>query len=307
MEKSALLHTYQITASEPLNRGMEAEVYALDERRVLKLYTNSTSRTDLQTLQHFYTALDGSGLTYALPEILQITPHGDYTIVIEKQLYGQPLSELSATRDPHHMDELLERYLTAVSELAQVPMPPGSDRYKLFDPIRISQRSDGDWHTFLRRYLNQKLAETAPYFARDVADYAAKVQRIQDWLATPYAGPHSLIHGDFFPGNLLVDETGSPTALLDFGLFTMYGDPLFDLATAWVLFDMYDELQANLRARLLEHILARFGNAIRPKLYQYVLLYSFLSANTYAPDCTDGHYAWCVANLNNTAYWASLR
>ncbi|MEZ4675028.1 MAG: hypothetical protein R2932_12375 [Caldilineaceae bacterium] len=45
------------------------------------------------------------------------------------------------------------------------------------------------------------------------------------------------------------------------------------------------------------------GETIRPLLYRY-LLYSFLSANTYSAECTDGHYAWCVANLNNAGYWA---
>jgi len=30
----------------------------------------------------------------------------------------------------------------------------------------------------------------------------------------------------------------------------------------------------------------------------YVLLYSMLSANSYSSKYTDGHYLWCVANLN---------
>ena len=33
-------------------------------------------------------------------------------------------------------------------------------------------------------------------------------------------------------------------------------------------------------------------------------LYSLLAANTYAPDCSDGHYRWCVDNLNTEDYWA---
>ena len=122
----------------------------------------------------------------------------------------------------------------------------------------------------------------------------------------PYDGAYTLIHGDIFPDNVLVAPDGRPLALLDFGLFTMYGDPLFDAATAWVFFDMYDELEANIRGRLLPFFLNLLGTEAVGKLYRYVLLYSLLSANTYATDCSDGHYRWCVANLNTEAYWKRI-
>ncbi|GAA1242241.1 aminoglycoside phosphotransferase (APT) family kinase protein [Microbacterium phyllosphaerae] len=43
------------------------------------------------------------------------------------------------------------------------------------------------------------------------------------------------IHGDLHPGNLLVHE-GRLAALIDFGDVTV-GDPAYDLASAWMLFD----------------------------------------------------------------------
>ena len=133
-----------------------------------------------------------------------------------------------------------------------------------------------------------------------------KLGRLQEILAQPYRGTVALIHGDFYPGNLLVDDTHHITALLDFGLFTMLGDPLFDLATAWVFFDMYDELKKQLRQRILPIILERLGEGVRGRLYRYVLIYSILSANTYSPTCADGHYQWCVDNLCNAEYWQAV-
>jgi hypothetical protein len=94
--------------------------------------------------------------------------------------------------------------------------------------------------------------------------------------------------------------------VLYFGLLTIYGDYLFDLATGWVFFDMYDELKAQVCDRYLAILLDRLGEQVRGKLYRYVLLYSILSANTYAADCTDGHYHWCVANLRNEIYWQAI-
>ena len=103
-----------------------------------------------------------------------------------------------------------------------------------------------------------------------------------------------------------MDEKYQITALLDFGLLTMYGDSLFDIATGWVLFDMYDELQANLRERYLAVVLETLGSHVREKMYLYMLFYSVLSANTYSSTCADGHYQWCVDNLNNQEYWRHL-
>jgi len=40
--------------------------------------------------------------------------------------------------------------------------------------------------------------------------------------------------------------------MLDFGLFTMNGDFLFDIATGRVFFDMYDELKAHICERYLD-------------------------------------------------------
>jgi hypothetical protein len=53
-------------------------------------------------------------------------------------------------------------------------------------------------------------------------------------------------------------------------------------------------------------IINRLGESVRGRLYRYVLLYSFLSADTYSPTCEDGQYQWCVQNLNQQAYWEGI-
>ena len=85
-----------------------------------------------------------------------------------------------------------------------------------------------------------------------------------------------------------------------------YGDALFDLATGWVFFDMYDELRASVRQRYLHLLLDQLGEHVRGQLYRYVLIYSILSVNTYSSRCSDGHYDWCVANLNSQHDWDAI-
>ncbi|MDQ0899142.1 MULTISPECIES: hypothetical protein [unclassified Paenibacillus] len=62
---------------------------------------------------------------------------------------------------------------------------------------------------------------------------------------------------------LLINEESKITGLNNFGLMTMYGDYLFDVATGWVLFDMYDELKANILERYLNLIINTLGEEVK--------------------------------------------
>jgi len=304
--RERILLQYGVSPDARLSSGMEAEVYAYGPDTVLKLYPGTTSRADLLTLQAFYASLDRRLVPYALPRIYKVAQEDHLLVTVEQRLSGTQMSAILPTLTVDQLDVVMQRYLTAALVLSQIQAPPTLDRYKLFDPDGISRRADGDWHQYLLRYIPHKLAAAARYLDRDVPQFAANLKRLYTILDQPYRGDYRLIHGDFFPGNLLVDSDHHVTGLLDFGLFTMYGDPLFDIATGWVFFDMYDELKVEARDRYLANLLDRLGETVRGKLYRYVLVYSILSANTYSPDCSDGHYRWCVANLSNQHYWDAI-
>jgi streptomycin 6-kinase len=304
--KQIILQKYGLSANELIRKGMEAEVYAIGADAVLKLYSGTTNLAYLTTLQKFYASLNQSVLSYALPYIQTVAAEGDMCISIERQLPGTPMSAILPMLTKAQLDRMMQAYLAAALELTNIQIPADVDRYKLFDAEGISRRTNGDWHQFLTRYLAQKLTQVTVYLDNEVTNFAMKVKQLYSILARPYTGNYHVIHGDFFPGNILIDKMYQVTALLDFGLLTMYGDSLFDIATGWVFFDMYNELKANLRERYLAMALETLGEHVRGHLYRYVLLYSVLSANTYSSKCTDGHYQWCVANLNNQEYWNNI-
>jgi Ser/Thr protein kinase RdoA (MazF antagonist) len=301
--RNRILQKYHVSPDARLSKGMEAEVYVYSSDAVLKLYAGTASLANLRILKAFYDSLDRHLVPYALPRIHAIAQEESFLVTIEQRLVGTRMSAVLPSLTAGQLDEIMQGYLTAALAVSHFQMPPGFLRYKLFDPDRLSHQTSGDWHQFLWRYLAHKQVQLTPFLRRDVPQFAAKVQQLRAILDQPYRGDYRLIHGDFFPGNLLINDDYQITALLDFGLLTMYGDYLFDIATGWVFFDMYDELQAKVRDRYLTVILDRLGENVRGKLYRYILIYSILSANTYASNCTDGHYQWCVANLSNQHYW----
>lgn len=301
--RRTILQRYGVTPAAWLSAGMEAEVYALDANRVLKLYPVAADLTRLQTLRDFYAALDRRAAPFALPRILDLAAEAGLIVAVEQRLAGTPLMTFLPLLAPERLDLVMRRYLDAALAVPRCAAGPVFAGRKLF---ASTGADSADWHQFLARELQSAMTRVAPYLQRDVPGFAHWFSRLQQALAQPYIGAEHLIHGDFCPGNLLVDDNLQVTALLDFGILTMVGDPLFDIATAWVFFDMYDELRVNARKRLLAIILERLGEAVRGILYRYVLVYSILSADTYSAICADGHYQWCVANLTCHAYWDAV-
>src|SRR5207253_8501343 len=115
---------------------------------------------------------------YALPCIRTVAQEAGMVITIEQRLVGTPLSLLLPALTTSQLEAVMQHYLTAALALAAIEMPPSCARYKLFDPDHLSERTDGDWHQFLARYLQHKLVHVSPYLSRDVPQFAAKVQQL---------------------------------------------------------------------------------------------------------------------------------
>ncbi|MES9684477.1 aminoglycoside phosphotransferase family protein, partial [Gottfriedia acidiceleris] len=163
-----------------------------------------------------------------------------------------------------------------------------------------------DWNDFLKQSLLRKNTEVDRYLKRDVLDYDVKLKRLMDAISVGYEGEYALVHGDYYPSNLLVNSDGQINGVIDFGLMTLYGDPLFDVALSWILFDLYDELGETKLEKYLNKVVNRLGEEVRSTIHLYILFYSIYSANFFSETCSDGHYQWSVRNLNNEKFWAAL-
>lgn len=264
---------YRLGEDDLLGKGMEAEAYAYGDGQVLKIYTNDITAEHLYTLQAFYAGLDTSSLSYQLPRIHQVWEEEGRVLSLEQRLPGTVLSAKLPGLAERELEAVFDHYVEAILELRQVRFPAEFPRYKLFDLEGLSLRSEGDFNAFLLRYLQHRLNSCEAYLRRDVADWDGKLERLRTLLGQPYTGEYALVHGDFFLGNLLMDEHHRITALLDFGWMTHYGDPLYDLATGWVFFDMYDELKRDIRQRLGRVIWQAVGEETLGLLHRYILLY----------------------------------
>ncbi|MEK3954016.1 aminoglycoside phosphotransferase family protein [Psychrobacillus sp. FSL K6-1464] len=304
--KSIILDKFGISKSNFLGSGMESEVYAYDDNKVVKLYNDMSDSNKQTILKGFYSKIDSSSLSYELPFIYDTFEENGILVTIEKRIEGNNLQSMLSKMNYIEQNNMMETYLNANIELKSVKIKPNLEGYILFNDQQISSLNINSWFDLLKEEIFRKQKELESYLKRDVVNYDAKIKQLVEILSLGYEGEYSLIHGDFYPGNVMINESGKVTGLIDFGLMTMYGDNLFDIAIGWVCFDMYNELNANIYERYLNIIISTLGEDVRKRLYFYVLIYSYISANFYSPNCEDGHYQWCVRNLNNKNYWEVL-
>ncbi|MEH7610402.1 aminoglycoside phosphotransferase family protein [Gottfriedia acidiceleris] len=297
------MNKYNISEVDFLGKGQEAEVYSYDQTRVLKLY-KPTAYSKLEILKQFYESMNSSDANFELPKIHEIIKEKDVILTIEKRIEGKNIQKDLSNYDEQVLDSFFENYLSTIVSIQKIELEEQFKGIKLlsdYDEIYTK-----DWNDFLKQSLLRKNTEVDRYLKRDVLDYEVKLKRLMDAFSVGYEGEYALVHGDYYPSNLLVNSDGRINGVIDFGLMTLYGDPLFDVALSWILFDLYDELGEIKLEKYLNKVVNQLGEEVRSTIHLYVLFYSIYSANFFSETCSDGHYQWSVRNLNNEKFWAAL-
>ncbi len=222
--------------------------------------------------------------------MLDVVQVGDRWASIEPLLHGTPLAGPPTDGAVAAVADVLAalasvRPAPALTTLGALPGEP---------PIDVSGGFEEGLAALVERRANPVLGAAVPGFDAVVAAVTSALRSLPP-------APGALVHGDLIPANILVDDAGRPSAVLDFGFLTTVGDPAFDAAVTASIFDMYGPA-----ARATEALLDARLDVEPRRAAVHRAAYSIATATCFSPTGEDGHFAWCVAMLTRPDVRAGL-
>lgn len=306
-DRDAVLKAYDLVNATPLAIGTEAEVYAYDSGHVLKIYADSSRLQHLETLRDFYALLDTGTIPLTLPKITRITRHDNIIATLESRIAGVPLEDIIPGLQPDQEQQAINLYLDAVFQLQHIAIKESPDRYLLFDNTEKSRSDNQSFNDFYSQFLAQKVERTGKYFEATCPGFKKKASQLVTALKNGHTENLSIVHGDFFPGNVLVDTALTAVhGVVDFGSFTLFGNYLLDVAGAFGFYRMYAPNRIQIRQTMLPRILERLTDDAQPAFFQYLLANAILTSDLYAPNpdpTDDAHFQWAAEIASDDTYW----
>ncbi len=250
----------------------------------------------LMRLQAFLAEIDGR-LAIPTSAIATIDPAGRTTV--ERRLKGTSLLALLTQLHGADRRRAIAAYVAGAEATGKLLLP---DRPygQILAPTPLTADT---WTGFFRQSLDHWLARNGATIAEvtgSITRVSANALRLLD--ALPERPAKALAHGDYFPGNVLLDETLAVSGLVDFSVFTLAGDPLYDAITAALFLEMIEEARIDDVALARQLVVARHGEAILlpGRFYRaYAAILMADPANRAPP--YPKLFDWSVANLRALA------
>lgn len=237
---------------ELLGEGGEAQVYALGADRVLRRHRQPAA-DHARTVGRFLDELDRGAVPFALPEVLEVGEDERGSWVIERRLPGRSLDGVLPLLRGAARERALRSYLDAAGAVRRLGLPDGwRDGFgEVFmePPVRSKM-----WKGLLEQQVRRQLAlaSDAPPGSLDRALTAVSLQ--------PEPSDLALVHGDYCPGNVMVDADLEVTAVIDWSWLCVVGDADHELRTA-ALFTFAENAEDECAALLGPEMAARLPAA----------------------------------------------
>jgi len=279
-----------------IGSGGQSLVYALDGDRVLRVLRGEGDVVALTRTKSFLAEIEGK-LSVKTPRIEEIDAKGRYTI--EPRQPGIAMTLMMAGLSGERRRTMLANYVESADAAAAIKFP---DR-PYGEVLAAAPIHAETWTDYLRRSTDRWLLKNNAAIAEAVGDTESLRAKALAFIDAVEARPEkALVHGDYFPGNVLIDRDLSVSAILDFSAFTVIGDPLYDVTCAPIFLEMIEQASEDDVATARQLVREQHGDAIEAAARAYRAHAAFAMADpANARPPYPRLYGWAIANLKRLA------
>lgn len=287
-----------ITNPTLLGEGAETLTYKYTDNKVIKIHKYSSS-DEAQTAQYLekmrklYAKLNSYQFPFSFPEIYEVHSLESYFFTVERELTGTPIATIYEQLIEADRQTFLMHFF-GVLDYFQTITFDSIEYGQIFDAFP-EVRSD-NWILFIREMVTRKLVNSRNDLQEDGLDVDKIIKLFEEDIneLPPYPDKR-FVHGDYFLGNILVNEKLEITAVLDVGPSSAIGDSRVDLAGAIAFLDIYSFFSPDDREFLTALAVKKYGEEVVKAINTYTIYYSLLFSDCKTSDPTT--YNWSLKNL----------
>jgi aminoglycoside phosphotransferase (APT) family kinase protein len=280
----AVIKAFGVTEADLLGDGWESTIYALGPSQILRIPRPGVGSEAQVRAQAAFTASLPS-LPFAVPCVREIGRIAGQLFVIEDRIAGQSMAALMPSLSGERRATALRAYLAAAEAMSAAARPAEAFGDLLLDHPRRSDR----WSDYLTARVRKAAEDVA--LAAAVPDLAGIVERFNARLETIPDPARCIVHGDFWPPNVMMNESLQVTGLIDFSFTTRIGDHVMDLAGAC---HFLLATKASSRADfdfLMPLIRTKYGAEVIDRIGLYAVWFAFDFAFNHDDAAV---FAWCA-------------
>lgn len=284
----------ELGAQHVIGLGMESILYYLGGGKMMRIY-HASLPVDLERMGQFYQWLAQQDLPYKTPEIFEHHQIEQYYYSIERYNVGTSLDLILDLLDSEDKKRVLSYFLDAVYSLSKIT--PEQNLYGEF--VKAEGVQSASWEGFLIKKITNVVHQKKKSFLKAEIESKSLLERVSRDAHRLFetSPPLSLVHGDIFPGNVIVDpNTLQVNALIDFSSMTLKGDSRLDLAAALAYLEIIPGYVPE-DSDIMRELLKEKNLELEEELYQlYIIYYSVL----FMGDNCDKYPtlpAWCEKNI----------
>ena len=280
---------------EYIASGMEGHVFRLEHQNVAKVW-HRKALEEVTPLKEFHEQLQTLYFPFETPLIAQVQKVDGTTISIEKVLPGTSMRTLMKDDEVEPPSFALEAVLSVLEVLKGKKLSGDKVHLPILGVMSSREARAKGAIAVLLEVAHLKVKRYGDQLRCSVPDFDWLYDRTVKHLLEAEVEEMQAVHGDLCPENILLDEHGKVTAVLDWGMMSLFGDSMLDASFACGIYNMYGPHHRQIDAIFLTACGARLGYS-RERLLLFRALYAIIQSNAFSETGSDGHYAWCVETL----------